>query len=939
MVPSVSAAAARGESLEKLLDNSAALLMERSGADRAGVWAGWDMTDPVWTGKVLQEDESAILQEWQTLKPFGLFPMQIAGSAGALQFTSPCFPAGPAGFFDGMESALWLPIESTGDLLGGALLTARRSRDLVRPETLAELLGEIAAALSLFFTRERLGRTQRAQGLREALDQSIASGADSRQALSLIAASSARDTRAEFLGLAHRGGEDIRWSIFSGSESRAVACDSALREVAASLRREGHLAMRIMPPNSGVEISVVGLSLAAEQADSLLLLAGYRNEDIIPLERLHSLAALVETVRVATEARETESAYRALLESSTDAILVVDSAGEVKGMSRRARELFCNKKDSDSPPPLVAFFRDPGADEIRTWLRNRDAHQTAGTLECTLRSGSKVRLSLRSVFGGGPRLLVAIEEGSVVHRAERRANQLEAELCSVLDAVRSGVLLVDSQGRVRHTNARFGLFFGIESRTLETLESYDDIEALVGSRFRDPRAFGAPWRAFLGGEDHPRHEELELSGASGRVFERYARPVVDDSGVRLGWLEIYRDITNQRHIQSKLLQTEKMAALGQLVSGIAHELNNPLTSIMGYAQLLLGRGAPEASSGEAKMIFEEAERARRIVKNLLFFSRQTEPERTRVDVNEIVERTISLRGYELKIENIALSSQLEPDLPSTLADPYQLQQITLNLLVNAEQAILQGRGHGRIEVSTRKTEEGRIIIEVTDDGPGVPPEIATRIFDPFFTTKPSGVGTGLGLSIVYGIVEQHGGEVAFENLRGGGARFSIELPIIAVQPESLRSAPGALLHAVGEREHATARVLVVEDEPTVAQLIADVLREEGHRVDTVLDSQEGLTRVARQHFDLVICDLRMPRLDGPAFYDALVRSGSQARHRILFITGDTLGPHTIEFLKSRQLPFLAKPFLVEELKLAVSRVLKESSEKIAGALASAHGRG
>ena len=519
----------------------------------------------------------------------------------------------------------------------------------------------------------------------------------------------------------------------------------------------------------------------------------------------------------------------------------------------------------------------------------------------------------------GEPLEVLLAEGSVVQRAERQRKQLEAELRSVLDGVHSGVVLVAPHGQIRFTNARFATLFGLEEETVETRKDFEDLARLLGPRFRAPAEFLRPWKSFVAGSDDAVHDELEFAGPARLVFERYARPVFGDEGRPLGWLEIYSDITAQRQIQSKLLQSEKMAALGQLVSGIAHELNNPLTSIMGYAQLILGRRAPESTSAEVKMIFEEAERARRIVKNLLFFARQTQPERTRADVNEIVERTVALRGYELKIENIAVRCELAPELPATLADPHQLQQVVLNLLVNAEQAILQSRGHGRIQVRTRKTSGSRVVIEVSDDGPGVPPEIASRIFDPFFTTKPSGIGTGLGLSIVYGIVEQHGGEVAFENVRGGGAKFTIELPLVAAPPAENAPPTAAPRYASGSV--LPGRILVVEDEPTVAQLVTDVLHEEGHQVEAVLDSQEGLMRIARGSYDLIICDLRMPRLDGPAFYDALVRVGSPTRHRILFITGDTLGPHTVEFLKSRQLPFLAKPFLVEELKLAANHVL------------------
>ena len=222
-------------------------------------------------------------------------------------------------------------------------------------------------------------------------------------------------------------------------------------------------------------------------------------------------------------------------------------------------------------------------------------------------------------------------------------------------------------------------------------------------------------------------------------------------------------------------------------------------------------------------------------------------------------------------------------------------------------------------IRTRVSDAKRIALDVSDDGPGIPREIVSRIFDPFFTTKPSGLGTGLGLSIVYGIVKQHDGEVSVENQPGGGARFTVELPVVEV--------PVAHSTAVERESRITttapkSRVLVVEDEPTVAQLIVDVLREEGHQVEAVLDSQEGLTRLSRGRYDLIICDLRMPRLDGPAFYEALVRSGSAARDRIIFITGDTLAPRTMKFLQTAKLMYLAKPFLVEELKLAVNRRLE-----------------
>jgi PAS domain S-box-containing protein len=501
-------------------------------------------------------------------------------------------------------------------------------------------------------------------------------------------------------------------------------------------------------------------------------------------------------------------------------------------------------------------------------------------------------------------------------------------LATLLESVECGILLFGAGGEVWAVNDRFAEIFGVEAERLRDASNLEQIVERIAPQFLDGNAVAARWRQrFRSGEAF--WDELELAKPEKRIVERYARPGLDRYKQPLGWIEIHRDITSSRHIESRLFHNERLAALGQMVSGIAHELNNALTSVFGYAQLVRKRTRGFEWEAETRYILEESEHARRIARNLLLFARGSEGERTRVNLNEIVKRTVDMRAHELRLENISVELDLDEHLAEAVADAAQIQQGLLNLILNAEQAILQTKSSGHVWIRTRSVSPGRIALEVADDGPGVPPEVVSRIFDPFFTTKPAGVGTGLGLSILYGIVHQHGGEVSVENRPGGGALFTVELPSAAnlSASEARPYLIGASISGdvTGKAKTRGSRILVVEDEPTIANLIADVLREEGHSVDTVLDSREGLDLALTRPYDLVICDLRMPHLDGRAFYRQLATSENPLQHRLVFVTGDTLAPRTLDFLRKCGLPYVAKPFLVEELKEAVARSLDKAS--------------
>ncbi len=525
--------------------------------------------------------------------------------------------------------------------------------------------------------------------------------------------------------------------------------------------------------------------------------------------------------------------------------------------------------------------------------------------------------------------------------AGARQERAQTELLNVIEWLEEGVVLFGAHNEIRALNTRFGQIVGLTPEESVEVKTLDALVERLAEKAADPGSFAERWLRWAHTMDGAGREELQLARPVPRVLERAARPILDDKGVLLGRVEIYRDLTAQRLFQSKLLQTEKLAALGQMVTGIAHELSNPLTSILGYAQRLLVRGDSTALANEARQIYEEAERASAILRQLLLTGRESRPERRRVSLNQVVSRTIELQQFSLAAEKIRVQLDLDPVLPFVQGDNGQLQQVLMNLMGNARQALEeQGKG-GTIQVRTRRIAERRVLLEVSDDGPGIPAAIQARIFDPFFTTKPAGVGTGLGLAIVLGIVREHGGHVRVTSPPGGGTTFSVELPVAATL-EMLGPAMGGRraddpkVERLPSKEPlatvnadailspwAGRRILVVEDEPTVARLIGDVLEDEGLRVDVLLDGREALQRVSQESYDLVVCDMKMPQLDGEHFYQTLARANNPVRGRFLFVTGDVLAARTRDFLERNRLPHLAKPFRVEELTEKIRSLLAE----------------
>jgi len=359
-----------------------------------------------------------------------------------------------------------------------------------------------------------------------------------------------------------------------------------------------------------------------------------------------------------------------------------------------------------------------------------------------------------------------------------------------------------------------------------------------------------------------------------------------------------------RGMQAQLVNAAKMSALGQLVAGVAHELNNPLAVIIGYGQLLLGREIPPPIQRQIELMASQAERMAKIVRNLLFFAQQRAPERVAVGMNEIIERSLGLRLNHLTLSGIEVTRDYAPSLPLIAGDPHQLEQVFLNLLLNAEQSILEGRRGRRITLGTSVAEAGRAVeARVTDDGPGIPAEALPHVFEPFFTTKAVGSGTGLGLSVSYGIVQEHGGRLSVAS-RPGETIFTLTLPVL--RPDGLVSEPpAAALEAVrGDGRLA----LVVEDEPNVRDLMVTLLGQTGWRVDIADGGYAGLERVKRRRYELIVSDLRMVEGGGEEFFRRAVAQDPALQQRFVFITGDTVNRDAWLFFRDAHVPVIEKPF-------------------------------
>jgi signal transduction histidine kinase/BarA-like signal transduction histidine kinase len=372
-----------------------------------------------------------------------------------------------------------------------------------------------------------------------------------------------------------------------------------------------------------------------------------------------------------------------------------------------------------------------------------------------------------------------------------------------------------------------------------------------------------------------------------------------------------------RDLYQQLLQAEKMAALGQTISGVAHELNNPLATILSWTERLAEKSLEDDVRRGVDVILGEADRAARIVRNLLTFARKRQSTRTMIDVNQVVTETLALRAPEHQLIHVEVVTALASGLPQVFADGHQIQQVMTNLVINAEQAMHSAHGRGTLSVRTgHDAEQHAVLLEVSDDGPGVPVEVRSKMFDPFFTTKEVGTGTGLGLTVAYAIAQEHGGEILVDASRDRGATFVVKLPVSGNAGSKPPRPAVPSMEAVRG-----ASVLIVEDERALATAVGEALTDAGLKVDHAGDGEEALARIRQKAYDVLICDLKMPRIDGMTLYRAVAAATPALARRVIFVTGDVAGTDAERFLDASGCRWLAKPFRLGDLLRAVRETL------------------
>lgn len=507
-------------------------------------------------------------------------------------------------------------------------------------------------------------------------------------------------------------------------------------------------------------------------------------------------------------------------------------------------------------------------------------------------------------------LVVEIDKRKKVEEALRKADE---NWCNSFNSLEEVMLIIDKDYNIENINNSGLVLLGKRKEEVIGRKCYQAIHG--GDK---PSEF-CPFRQTL---ENKRVESVERYD---ELFEKHfsikSVPIFDECGEVIKSVHLMSDITKrveaeakERVLQQKFNLTNRLASIGELTAGITHEINNPLTSVIAFAQMLAQMDVAEDMKEAVEVINDGANRIAGIVEKLLTFARRNRPGKEYVDINSIVTDTVEMRSYEMRNNNIGVTTQLTSDLPWTMANIGQLQQVFLNIIINAEQAMTGAHEMGKLSIKTEKV-GSNIRVSLADDGPGIAEDSINKLFHPFFTTKDE--GTGLGLSISRGIINEHGGRIYAKSILGKGATFIVELPIVTETKQPKISGSSGK----GPEKVTEAKIMVVDDEPHICRALDRLLTQEGYKVETMSSAQMALQRLNTAKYDLILLDIKMPGMNGIEFYNHMKEIEPSLQQKVICITGDIISARNKAFLEQTRIPCLAKPFSIDELMHQVKLVL------------------
>ena len=626
------------------------------------------------------------------------------------------------------------------------------------------------------------------------------------------------------------------------------------------------------------------------------------------------------------DTRERETFLRTVIEAAPAAVNIRDREGRYRVVNKLLADLF------DSTPEAMigrTIDDDKNADydDVASTDDNSSVFETGEPLFNL--EGEYIIDGQRSVWLGS-KAPIKNDKGEIAYvatiaiditerkRAEEELRQSEQKFRRIVEAHPLPVWLVDvDSGKVLYESPAAAHLLGLEWPA--------SIQRNVRDYYANP-ADRVRYLAQLQETGEVRDMEFQVKRGDGsKIWVSMTSRLIssDEPSVAItSMIDLTERLAFEEELERQreaLHLSEKMSALGELLASVAHELNNPLSVVVGQSMLLMESALDERIQGRVERIGSAAERCARIVKTFLAMARQQPSINEPIDINEVIELALKVCADDLAAAHIKVSLHLSGNIPAVPADFDQINQVLTNLIVNALHAMEANDREATLRItSSYRPVTGEVAIKVKDSGPGVPDEIRGRIFDPFFTTKGSGKGTGIGLTLCHRIVDAHGGRIRLDDQPHEGATFVIKLPCPAVD------AADELVKNVHAGVGSMLRVLAIDDEIDMTELVADILRLDGHTVETANSGGSALEHLEDQEFDVILSDLRMPGLDGPSLFRHLEANHPEMVSRIAFITGDTLSGEIHKFLQATGRPYLEKPAAPGDIRALVRQIADQA---------------